>query len=70
MSTQLANIKNRSSRHCAFCKYWNDRLDTHIKHKSHDIWEYEPFANEYCQKKRLSTHGISSCPKYECKINT
>lgn len=63
-----ADIHRPTSRHCAFCKHWNDRQDKHIKHKIHDIWYYEPYVREYCAKKQLETKGIGCCQNYESKF--
>lgn len=68
MSMSIANIRTTSCKRCAFCKYWTDRQDTHIKHKSLDIWEYDSGAREYCAKRRCDTPGSSSCDKFELKI--
>lgn len=67
-SMLIADIHRPTSRHCAFCKYWNDLQNTHIKHKMFDIWYYDPNVREYCSKKRLDTKGIGCCQHYESKF--
>lgn len=63
-----ANIKNLSSHICAFCVYWNDRQDTHIKHKYFDMWEYDNHASEYCSVKRINRPSFGRCNKFEMKL--
>ncbi len=68
MSMSIVNIKKLSCKRCAFCKYWNDRQDTHINHKYLDVWEYDSSAKEYCSQKRHDIAGFSSCNKFELKL--
>lgn len=68
MSISTASMGNASCKRCAFCKYWNDRQDTHIRHKKLDIWEYESKVREYCSQKRHDTVAFDSCSKFELKL--
>lgn len=63
------NIKTHKS--CAFCKYWYDPANTHIKPISQALcqWEYDSSAKCSCPKKNRETKGAEWCRFYECKIN-
>lgn len=64
----VANIKSSNSHICAFCKYWNDRQDTHISHKAFDLWDFDPKAREYCMKRRVERASTSRCSYFEMKL--
>ncbi len=64
----IANLKFSNSHICAFCKNWNDRQDTHIKHKHLDIWEYDSKATEYCSVKRINKPSYGRCNNFEMKL--
>lgn len=56
---------------CAFCRYWYDVTNQHIKPKNaaRNMWEYDPQAKCKCMKTNLDKYGYTTCPKYECKVN-
>ena len=64
----MADIHKPTSWHCAFCKHWNDRQNTHIKHKVFDLWYYEQQAKEYCDIKRTDMKAFAYCRHYENKF--
>lgn len=66
----ITNIKN--SKLCAFCKYWYDPTNQHIKVKSPlgGFWEFDQNASSMCLLWGLKKRANASCPKYQPKIPT
>ena len=64
------NIRNTSSKKCAFCKHWYDVTNSAIKPKSPQIgvWQYDTNAKEMCLIKGIETRANNSCSKFECKL--
>ena len=63
------NIK--VTKKCAFCKYWYDPTNAHIKPIAPGIglWEYDTNAKCKCLK-MTNTQRLAglSCKQYECKF--
>ncbi|MGN1115963.1 MAG: hypothetical protein ACI4TH_05310 [Candidatus Ornithomonoglobus sp.] len=62
------NVKNIKV--CAFCKYWYDPANSHIKPKAPNVnlWEYDNRAKAKCLTKNFDTPSFAACPRYECKV--
>ena len=65
----VANVKY--ARLCAFCKYWYDPVNAHIKPRQPQggFWEYDPNAVNVCQLWGLKKRANASCPKFEAKVH-
>lgn len=66
----VANVKSNSIRHCAFCKYWNDPANQHIRPKFTNVglWEFDEIAEEVCLKSNMKRKAFGFCKDYQCKI--
>ena len=55
---------------CAFCKYWYDPTNEHIRPvaPATHFWEYETSAKCKCLKKNIETKGMGTCSQYVCKL--
>ena len=64
------NIKNSSSKKCAFCKHWYDVTNSAIKPKAPQagFWEYDEKAKNTCLLTGLTKGSNCSCGEYECKL--
>lgn len=65
-----AEVKKSAIKHCAFCKYWYDPANMHIrpKHPNVGLWEYDNSVEEVCTKKGMKRKSFGFCKDYECKI--
>ena len=67
----MNRINIKSSKACAFCRYWYDHTNSCIAPKSPKInlWEYDNSARNLCMQKniKVGAHG-PVCGKYECKV--
>jgi hypothetical protein len=63
-----ANVKH--TKICAFCKYWYDPTNQHIKPKNPmgGFWEFDDKAVCKCLMLSLPKRANASCPKYEAKV--
>jgi hypothetical protein len=68
MKMKPLNIK--TTKKCAFCKYWYDPANTAIRPRNAErgLWEFDPDVKKICEKKRYERPSDSFCGKYECKI--
>lgn len=64
----LDNIKR--SRHCAFCKYWYDPINSAImpKNPKSGLWVFDEKVRKKCLKKNVETPAGSLCREYTCKL--
>lgn len=66
------NVNVKSSKKCAFCKYWYDPTNSAIAPKSPviGIWEIkDPNQKALCTKRNLQMSAYASCVGgYECKV--
>lgn len=65
---KLGNVK--STKICAFCKYWYDPANSAIQPKNTvaGFWEYDNNAINKCLKTNSNRMAWTSCGKFECKI--
>ncbi len=63
-----ANVK--STKVCAFCKYWWDPAFKCVEPKSPNIgiWEYTSNARNMCLKTGIEKNAGNFCGKYSCRI--
>lgn len=62
------NVQN--NKRCAFCKYWYDPVNAHIRPKfpSSGIWEWDENVESICQKTGWKRYSNMMCQDYICKI--
>ena len=60
---------NRNQR-CAFCKYWYDPINQHIKPQDakYNLWKFDAAAKCQCLKCNLTKGAGMKCDKFESKI--
>jgi hypothetical protein len=65
----VANVKY--ARLCAFCKFWYDPTNAHIKPRNPmgGFWEYDAQAVSLCQIWSLKKRSNASCPKFVAKMH-
>lgn len=64
-------IVNKKFGHvCAFCKYWHDPANQHIRpiKPNVDMWEYDKQAECMCLKTGMKKPGFSSCREFILKF--
>ena len=68
----MKQVRAKTSRLCAFCQYWHDPGNTHIRPKNpvRGLWEYDETAKSYCDKFSYKPERQSgqSCNNWVCKI--
>ncbi len=59
----------KSSRFCAFCKYWYDPTNNYIAPvKFSTLWEFETNAKCMCLLKKNEKQSTVSCPSFVSKV--
>lgn len=63
-------LNGNKVKRCAFCKYWYDPTNQHIKPQDpkHGYWKFDPQAHCICTKKSMNMAGGLYCDKFECKV--
>jgi len=68
----MKQARAKFCRLCAFCKYWYDPGNTHIRLKSvnNGMWEYDEKAESICTVKNppFPRKAWFTCGKWECKV--
>jgi len=68
----MKQIRAKTSRLCAFCQYWYDPGNTHIRPKEPAFgqWEYDEKAKSYCDKfsHKPARQSGQSCNNWVCKV--
>lgn len=64
----IVNIK--TTKKCAFCKYWYDPTNSAISPRSPriNLWEYDEKAKNKCLQKNFDMRASAFCSQYECKL--
>lgn len=65
MSWTSVNIK--STRFCAFCKYWWDPACRYIAPKNETFWVYEPAGKCRCIKRGVDMQAQATCGAFRYK---
>jgi len=67
---ELANVKSKGFRKCAFCKYWYDPTNQAIAPKAPNIglWEYNPRLKAKCLSRNSETDSFYGCSRFVCKL--
>ena len=68
MSKKTINIK--TTKKCAFCKYWYDPTNSAINPKSpkNNLWEYDEKAKCMCLQRNYDMSADTSCGEYKLKL--
>ena len=64
----MVSVNVKLVKRCAFCKYWYDPCNTHIKPQFRDIWYFDNTAKCKCLKKNIQMAAFSFCNEYVCKL--
>ncbi len=66
---QTINIK--TTKRCAFCKYWYDPNNSAIypKNPRSNTWKIRDESKKMCLKKNYSMLATAYCNQYECKLD-
>jgi hypothetical protein len=67
----MATTNVKIAKLCAFCKYWYDPTNQHIKPKNPmgGFWEFDMNAVCLCQKWSLKKRANASCKFYDPKVH-
>lgn len=69
----MANMKianTKSTRICAFCRYWNDPANSAIvpKQPQAGFWEFDRDATRTCVKRGFEMQAWTCCNEFLCKF--
>lgn len=66
----MRSVNIKTTKKCAFCKYWYDPTYSAIRPKSPKInlWELDESVRKMCLRKDHETEALSYCSYYSCKL--
>ncbi len=66
----MTTIDIKSTKRCAFCKYWYDTTNQEIESKTpqHNIWAFNERAKKKCLKRNMDMRAMAFCDDYACKL--